>query len=171
MAAEGERREAAVADYRKKLLKHREVDSKVRSLRESVKELKKEYDKTEDDLKALQSVGQIIGEVLRQLDDERFIVKASSGPRYVVGCRSKVDKVKLTQGTRVALDMTTLTIMRSLPRENQCNACMFPEYARRACSMHVIEILPDNLSVFPACMQVTLRNSYRLDCSLQPITL
>jgi 26S proteasome regulatory subunit T4 len=45
------------------------------------------------------------------------IVKASSGPRYVVGCRSKVDKKKLKQGTRVALDMTTLTIMRMLPRE------------------------------------------------------
>lgn len=45
------------------------------------------------------------------------IVKASSGPRYVVGCRSKVDKDKLKQGTRVALDMTTLTIMRMLPRE------------------------------------------------------
>ena len=45
------------------------------------------------------------------------IVKASSGPRYVVGCRSKVDKSKLKQSTRVALDMTTLTIMRMLPRE------------------------------------------------------
>lgn len=45
------------------------------------------------------------------------IVKASSGPRYVVGCRNKVDKAKLTAGTRVALDMTTLTIMRALPRE------------------------------------------------------
>ena len=45
------------------------------------------------------------------------IVKASSGPRYVVGCRGKVDKAKLTAGTRVALDMTTLTIMRYLPRE------------------------------------------------------
>jgi 26S proteasome regulatory subunit T4 len=45
------------------------------------------------------------------------IVKASSGPRYVVGCRSKVDKEKLKQGTRVSLDMTTLTIMRILPRE------------------------------------------------------
>jgi 26S proteasome regulatory subunit T4 len=44
-------------------------------------------------------------------------VKASSGPRYVVGCRSKVDKSKLKQSTRVALDMTTLTIMRMLPRE------------------------------------------------------
>ena len=45
------------------------------------------------------------------------IVKASSGPRYVVGCRNKVDKAKLIAGTRVALDMTTLTIMRALPRE------------------------------------------------------
>ncbi|KAA8576375.1 hypothetical protein EYC84_006506 [Monilinia fructicola] len=54
---------------------------------------------------------------VEQLDEERFIVKASSGPRYVVGCRSKVDKLKLKQGTRVALDMTTLTIMRMLPRE------------------------------------------------------
>lgn len=44
-------------------------------------------------------------------------MKASSGPRYVVGCRSKVDKLQLKQGTRVALDMTTLTIMRMLPRE------------------------------------------------------
>jgi ATP-dependent 26S proteasome regulatory subunit len=47
----------------------------------------------------------------------QVIVKASSGPRYVVGCRSKVDKEKLTSGTRVVLDMTTLTIMRTLPRE------------------------------------------------------
>mmetsp|Transcript_17104 Transcript_17104/g.37200 ORF Transcript_17104/g.37200 Transcript_17104/m.37200 type:complete len:396 (-) Transcript_17104:505-1692(-) len=114
---EESRREAALADYRKKLLSHRELDAKVRTLRDSVKQAKKEYDKTEDDLKALQSVGQIIGEVLRQLDDERFIVKASSGPRYVVGCRTKVDKAKLVAGTRVALDMTTLTIMRALPRE------------------------------------------------------
>lgn len=44
-------------------------------------------------------------------------MKASSGPRYVVGCRNKVDKDKLAAGTRVALDMTTLTIMRALPRE------------------------------------------------------
>jgi len=89
----------------------------VRSMRDEVKQLRKDYDKTEDDLKALQSVGQIIGEVLRQLDAERYIVKASSGPRYVVGCRSKIDKAKLVQGTRVTLDMTTLTIMRALPRE------------------------------------------------------
>jgi len=118
-----------------------------------LREKNKEYDKTEDDLKALQSVGQIIGELLRQLDDERYIVKASSGPRYVVGCRNKVapsqnwtsmvpvlappnpsfaplheyepiwcfsvqvSRSDLKPGTRVTLDMTTLTIMRILPRE------------------------------------------------------
>lgn len=110
-------RAAAITNYRRKLLEHREQEAKVKQLRENLKELRKAYNKSEDDLKALQSVGQIIGEVLRQLDAERFIVKASSGPRYVVGCRNKVDKDKLTAGTRVALDMTTLTIMRALPRE------------------------------------------------------
>lgn len=45
------------------------------------------------------------------------IVKATNGPRYVVGCRRQLDKTKLKAGTRVALDMTTLTIMRYLPRE------------------------------------------------------
>lgn len=44
-------------------------------------------------------------------------MKSSSGPRYVVGCRAKVDRAKLTPNTRVALDVTTLTIMRILPRE------------------------------------------------------
>lgn len=34
-----------------------------------------------------------------------------------MGCRSKLDKSKLKLGTRVALDMTTFTIMRMLPRE------------------------------------------------------
>jgi len=111
------RREELLASARSTLLQHKEVDTKVRQKREELKELSGQYDKSEDDLKSLQSVGQIIGEVLRQLDDERFIVKASSGPRYVVGCRNKVDKAKLVQGTRVALDMTTLTVMRALPRE------------------------------------------------------
>lgn len=45
------------------------------------------------------------------------IVKASSGPRYLVGCRNSVPKHKLKPGTRISLDMTTLTIMRVLPRE------------------------------------------------------
>jgi 26S proteasome regulatory subunit T4 len=110
-------REKAISDYRKKLLEHRETESRLREIREQLKDLAKQYDKSENDLKALQSVGQIVGEVLKQLTPDKFIVKATNGPRYVVGCRRALDKSKLKSGTRVALDMTTLTIMRYLPRE------------------------------------------------------
>merc|ERR1712072_577816 len=110
-------KEKSLADYRAKLMEHKEVDARLKNMREELKSLTKQYDKSENDLKALQSVGQIVGEVLRQLDSEKYIVKASSGPRYVVGCRRQLDKSKLRPGTRVALDMTTLTIMRHLPRE------------------------------------------------------
>src|SRR5260370_5121656 len=41
------------------------------TVRFSLRDLEKEYEKTEEDIKAVQSVGQIIGEVLKQLDDER----------------------------------------------------------------------------------------------------
>lgn len=41
------------------------------AVKENLRTAKKEFNKTEDDLKSLQSVGQIIGEVLRPLDNER----------------------------------------------------------------------------------------------------
>lgn len=110
-------REQVLDQYRAKIREHRETEARLKRLREGVKDLVARYQKTEDDLSALQSVGQIIGDVLKRLDSERFIVKASSGPRYVVGCRSRLNHDKLKPGTRVALDMTTLTIMRILPRE------------------------------------------------------
>ena len=118
-------REKALADYRQKLMEHREVDSKLKELRLTLRDLNNQYEKSENDLKALQSVGQIVGEVLRQLTEEKFIVKATNGPRYVVGCRRQLEKSKLKPGTRVALDMTTLTIMRSVIGLNQFGLIIF----------------------------------------------
>ena len=110
-------RDRALSRFKDKLLEHRKWDSRLKELRLSIRELDNDYERTENDIKALQSVGQIIGEVLKQLDEERFIVKASSGPRYIVGCRNTIKKESLKNGVRVSLDMTTLTIMRILPRE------------------------------------------------------
>merc|ERR1712093_463758 len=111
------RRDEALATYKRKVKDHEALGDRLRQIRQNIKNLDADYEKSENDIKALQSVGQIIGEVTRQLDEERFIVKASSGPRYVVGCRSSVNRDKLKPGTRVSLDMTTLTVMRMLPRE------------------------------------------------------
>ncbi|KAK1921832.1 ATPase [Papiliotrema laurentii] len=107
----------AIREYRSKVAQHNRLNEELKRTRLNIRTLTADYEKTEDDMKALQSVGQIIGEVLKQLDDERFIVKASSGPRYVVSYRPTLPAHKLKQGVRVSLDMTTLTIMRILPRE------------------------------------------------------
>lgn len=64
-------RQQALEQYKDKLLQSREEEAKLKKLRLEIKELQKDYDKTEENIKALQSVGQIIGEVLKQLDDER----------------------------------------------------------------------------------------------------
>ncbi|XP_015055184.1 26S proteasome regulatory subunit 10B homolog A-like isoform X1 [Solanum pennellii] len=115
--SENVRRRTAYAEFRKKQLEQKELDAQLWAVKENLRAAKKEYGKTEDDLKLLQSVGQIIGKVLRPLDDKRMIVKVGSGSRYVVGRCSKMDKENLTSGTRVVLDMLTLTIMRALPHE------------------------------------------------------
>lgn len=70
MSAE-EERQAALNSYRAKLIESREWEAKLKNLRLEIKDMQREFDKTEDNIKALQSVGQIIGEVLKQLDDER----------------------------------------------------------------------------------------------------
>ena len=41
--------------------------------------------------------------MLKKLTEDKFIVKASSGPRHVVGCRKQVNKARLKSGDRVSL--------------------------------------------------------------------
>ena len=117
-------RVAVLEKYKKVVRDHREMETRLKNNRESVKDLGKEYQQTEDALKALQvrrprpisaatcsrarrlaslqtpvafgklapapdpqlspcpfvlqSVGQIIGDILKQLDDTRFIVKVNA---------------------------------------------------------------------------------------------
>ena len=40
------------------------------------------------------------------------MIKSTGGTRHMVGFNPKIDKSKLKVGTRVTLDLTTLTIMR-----------------------------------------------------------
>ena len=75
MADAAEERLAVLDEYRKKMRELRELEARLKSNRVAVTDLVKEFNETEDALKALQSLGQIIGEVLKQLDDTRFIVK------------------------------------------------------------------------------------------------
>lgn len=71
MSSTDPERAHALEEYKNKLLDSREWEAKLKALRLEIKGLSRDYDISEDNIKALQSVGQIIGEVLKQLDDER----------------------------------------------------------------------------------------------------
>ena len=64
-------REHALEEYTQKLKDSREWEAKLKAVRMEIKGLQRDFDVSEDNIKALQSVGQIIGEVLKQLDEER----------------------------------------------------------------------------------------------------
>jgi 26S proteasome regulatory subunit T4 len=85
--------------------------------RQNVAKLTEDSNASEDKTRALLTVGQLVSEVLKKVDDEKYIVKGGSGARYLVNCRRNVPRDKLKAGARVALDITTLTIVRVLPRE------------------------------------------------------
>lgn len=107
----------AIEDFNKARVNHEAALASLKTERIILKQTEKHLAKSENDMKALQTVGQNIGEVLKKIDDEKFIVKTSHGPRYVVGCAKAVDRSLLKLGTRVSLDVTTLTITMALPRE------------------------------------------------------
>lgn len=104
-------------EYYEELMNHQKISEELKSERFLLKKTKEHLNKTENDIKALQTVGQNIGEVLKKINDEKFIVKTTHGPRYVVGCMKKINRDLLKPGTRVALDVTTLTITHVLARE------------------------------------------------------
>ncbi|KAK8648955.1 hypothetical protein V6N13_129697 [Hibiscus sabdariffa] len=120
---------------RDKMVKH-ETESRLEQAMEDLAAVKKEFEKTEQDLRYLRTAGEFVGRVGYRLDKEHFIVVVDDGERYlggcgselvnkerlpkgtrrvVVGCISKVDKEILTSGTRVSLDRATLQISWILP--------------------------------------------------------
>jgi len=73
------------------------------TVREELRELTKDFDKSEEDLKSLQSgVGQIVGEVLRQLTEDKCECSVTSYPGFLtpvfVACSSNAGEglVKLS---------------------------------------------------------------------------
>lgn len=79
----------ALEQFKNKLLELREMEAKLKTLRIDIKGLQKDFDTTEDNIKALQSVGQIIGEVLKQLDEERCEFTIPSTPSLPYADMSK----------------------------------------------------------------------------------
>lgn len=89
MASDPEREQALEA-YKKTLLDSREWEAKLKALRLDIKGLQHDFDVSEDNIKALQSVGQIIGEVLKQLDEERCELHHHQDTSWITGFNTDI---------------------------------------------------------------------------------
>ena len=89
----------------------------MKETKEEHADLQKQADKTEEHLKMIQCTPQFLGEILKAMPEEKFIIKLVNGLRFLVNHKKAIDPKKLKVGTRIALDMVTLTIMRILPQE------------------------------------------------------
>ena len=73
-AGTDERRQKALDEYRRLLQDCRDKEARLKDLRLGIRDFEKQYAKSERDIMALQSVGQIIGEVLKELDGTIILV-------------------------------------------------------------------------------------------------
>lgn len=110
-------KEELLALYERRLKENKAMENKMNEKRIEHEKLRKKADKSEDNLKIIQNNGQLMGEILRPMDDDKYITKFSTGVRYVVNAKKAIDKSKLKVGARVTLDFTSLTIMNVLPKQ------------------------------------------------------
>ncbi|KAI5152283.1 26S proteasome regulatory subunit T4 [Enteropsectra breve] len=157
-AEEQRANEKIYEEYYRAIVAHNDAREKLRNERQLLKTTNKQLVKAERDIKALQVVGQNIGEVLKMLNEEKFIVKTSHGPRYVVGCAREISREQLKMGTRVALDVTTLTITKILPREVDPTISAMSEEKPRDIDFSAIGGLEDQIREIREVIELPLKN-------------
>ncbi len=60
-----------VSLYLNRLKENKDLEAKLKTLRVEANSMSKQADKLEDNLKAIQNTGQLIGEILKKIDSEK----------------------------------------------------------------------------------------------------
>lgn len=93
------------------------AQQRLRALQKKKREAERELALVDSQIDALMSIGHYVGEILKKVSDDNYIVKSSSGARHLVGFKKSIKPESLVFGARVALELTTFTIVKVLPRE------------------------------------------------------
>jgi proteasome regulatory subunit len=99
-------------------LKLRDANRKVENERRSAENQKVRYErevrKLRSELERLKGPPLLVGTVLDVLDDNRVVIKSSTGPKFVVNASQFIEQ-ELIAGSRVALNQQSLAIVGALP--------------------------------------------------------
>jgi 26S proteasome regulatory subunit T4 len=92
-------------------------EDKNKNLKNEIKEIENYLKKTQRQLRRLQDMGLLVGEIIKNISNTYFIIKAPTGTKYMVSVQNKIKNSNLSQLTRVALDSSTLTIVKILKKK------------------------------------------------------
>jgi len=106
-----------LGDYARYLeQKLRDLEIEFQALTEEKERLIQEVEMLRDKIRRLLTPPLIEAYVIEVLDDDRAIVKSSTGPNLIVQISNDIDKNRLYPNTRVALNQRTFAIVEILPQ-------------------------------------------------------
>jgi 26S proteasome regulatory subunit T4 len=103
--------------YEFSLKKLKLFEEKNKKLKDEALEIEFNKKKTFKQLNRLQDMGLLVGDIIKNISDKQFIIKAPTGTRYMVSAQNNINKLYLTHLTRIGLDSSTLTIMKILKKK------------------------------------------------------
>ena len=81
--------------------------------------LDREVQSIKTELNLMRQPPLVTAQVIKYLEDDRIIVKSSTGPRFVVKYSKSISKEELPVGTWVALNQRTFSIVEIIPKPDQ----------------------------------------------------
>ena len=102
-------------EIRKLIEENKRLKLENADLKEEVRRLKIENKQLILEIEALRKPPLVVGDIEEVIDNNRAIVRSTTGPKFLVYVSQFLDRSKLLPGTRVAMTQSNLTIVDVLP--------------------------------------------------------
>ncbi|ADM26953.1 Proteasome-activating nucleotidase [Ignisphaera aggregans DSM 17230] len=138
----------------------RELEIELSMLKEIIAKYREELEYYKSQVEKLMAPPLIEATVIEVLDDERALVKSSSGPTLIVRILETIDKSKLKPGTSVALNQRGSTIVEILPRSEDPYVQAFEVIEKPNISYDDIGGLEQQIQELREAIELPLKNPH-----------
>ncbi len=96
-----------------------QIESEKRLVESQKLKYEREVRKLRSEIDKLKTVPLVMAEIVDVIDDDRIIVRSSTGPQFLVGFSQFIDADLLVPGSKVALNQQSLSVVDVIPRSEE----------------------------------------------------
>ncbi len=93
------------------------LEERKRALEDECIQMEREIRRLRSELNRMRTMPLLVGTVVEVVDDQKVVVKSSSGPTFLVNTSQFVDTSRLKPGARVVMNQQSLAVVDVLPAE------------------------------------------------------